>query len=133
MERCEEGTDDAALQACQGALSIGAEDEFSLHSRDRTAESAAWRTRASTHFLHRGPPLRPGDRGVALGLVALTEGNAHSDAVALAARGSALITLRRGGEALAALRQAQTLAPSMPELQARIAQAKQLACGGTAQ
>ena len=71
--------------------------------------------------------LRPGDRGVALGLVALTEGNAHSDAVALAARGSALITLRRGSEALAALRQAQTLAPSMPELQARIAQAKQLA------
>ena len=127
LERCEKGSDDAALQACQGALSKGAEDEFSLHSRIALLSRQRGELAPALTSYIAAHQLRPGDRGVALGLVALTEGNAHSDAVALAARGSALITLRRGSEALAALRQAQTLAPSMPELQARIAQAKQLA------
>jgi hypothetical protein len=57
----------------------------------------------------------------------LTDAGSRSDAVSLAARGSALLTLRRGREALVALRQAQTLAPSMPDLRARIVQAQKLA------
>ena len=48
--------------------------------------------------------------------------------MALAARGSALLTLKRGAEALAVAGQAQSLAPSMPDLRAQIAQAQVLAC-----
>ena len=71
--------------------------------------------------------LKPGDRGVALGIVALTDAGPRKDAVSLAARGSALLTLKRGREALAALQQAQALAPAMPDLKARIAKAQTLA------
>ena len=62
----------------------------------------------------------------ALGIVALTDSGTHRDAVTWAARGAALLTLKRGSEALAALRQAQTLAPGIPELRAQLAQAEML-------
>ena len=127
LGRCDKGTDDAALQACQHALLKGAEDEFSLHSRIALLSRQRGELAQALASYIAAHELRPGDRGVALGLVTLTEGNAGSDAVALAARGSALITLRRGSEALAALRQAQTLDPSMKDLKTRIAQAQELA------
>jgi tetratricopeptide (TPR) repeat protein len=127
LTQCQQGEGDAALQACEAALLPGAGDEFAIHSRmamlyqQRNLQAPALASYIAANA------LKPGDRGVALGIVALTDGNARGDAMALAARGSALITLKRGNEALAALRQAQSLAPTMPDLRAQIAQAQKLA------
>lgn len=124
---CREKSDDAAVAACQSALLRGADDEFSVHTRlaqiyqQRNQPAAALTSYIAANSLKRG------DRNVALGIVALTDANSHRDAVTWAARGSALLTLKRGTDALAALRQAQALAPGMPELRVQIVQAQALA------
>jgi tetratricopeptide (TPR) repeat protein len=127
MTQCQRGEGDAALQACQAALLRGASDEFTIHSRlaqlyqQRNQPGPALASYIAADALHGG------DRGVALGIVAVTDANPRKDAVTMAARGSALLTLGRGREAVAALKQAQALAPSMPDLKARIAKAQTLA------
>ena len=127
LAQCQRGEGDAALQSCQAALLRGASDEFTIHSRlaqlyqQRNQPGPALASYVAADALHGG------DRGVALGIVAVTDANPRKDAVTLAARGSALLTLGRGREALAALKQAQALAPSMPDLKARIAKAQTLA------
>lgn len=124
---CQAGSDDAALAACQAALLRGAEDEFLVHARlaqiyqRRNQPAAALTSYVAANSLKRG------DRNVALGIVGLTNNDTHRDAVAWAARGSSLLTLGRGTEALAALKQAQAIAPTMPELREQIAQAQVLA------
>jgi tetratricopeptide (TPR) repeat protein len=127
LSQCQRGDGDAALQSCQAALLRGASDEFTVHSRlaqlyqQRNQPGPALASYIAADALHGG------DRGVALGIVAVTDANPRKDAVTLAARGSALLTLGRGREALAALKQAQVLAPSMPDLKVRIAKAQTLA------
>jgi tetratricopeptide (TPR) repeat protein len=127
LASCQTRSDDAGVAACQAALLRGADDEFAVHTRlaqiyqQRNQPAAALTSYIAANSLKRG------DRNVALGIVALTESGAHRDAVTWAARGSALLTLSRGSEALAALRQAETLAPAMPELRAQLAQAEKLA------
>jgi tetratricopeptide (TPR) repeat protein len=127
MSQCQRGEGDTALQSCQAALLRGASDEFTIHSRlaqlyqQRNQPGPALASYIAADALHGG------DRGVALGIVAVTDANPRKDAVTMAARGSALLTLGRGREALAALKQAQALAPSMPDLKARIAKAQALA------
>jgi cytochrome c-type biogenesis protein CcmH/NrfG len=127
LSNCQTGSDDAALASCQAALLRGADDEFAVHTRlaqiyqQRNQPAPALTSYIAANTLKRG------DRNVALGIVALTDSGAHRDAVTFAARGAALLTLKRGSEALAALRQAQTLAPGMPELRAQLAQAETLA------
>jgi tetratricopeptide (TPR) repeat protein len=126
LAQCQRGDGDAALQSCQAALLRGATDEFTIHSRlaqlyqQRNQPGPALASYIAADALHGG------DRAVALGIVAVTDANPRKDAVTMAARGSALLTLGRGREALAALKQAQALAPSMPDLKARIAKAQTL-------
>jgi tetratricopeptide (TPR) repeat protein len=127
LSTCQKGADDAALAACQAALLRGADDEFTVNTRlaqlyqqrNQPASALAAYIAANT--------LKRGDRNVALGIVALTESGAHRDAVAWAARGAALLTLKRGTEARAALKQALALAPAMPDLRSEIAQAEAIA------
>jgi tetratricopeptide (TPR) repeat protein len=127
LSQCQRGDGDGALQACQAALLRGVSDEFAIHSRlgqlyqQRNQPGQALGSYIAAESLHGG------DRGVALGIVAVTDANPRRDAVTMAARGSALLTLGRGREALVALKQAQTLAPSMPDLKAQIAKAQRLA------
>lgn len=98
------------------ALLRGAADEFTIHSRlaqlyqQRNQPGPALASYIAADTLHGG------DRGVALGIVAVTDASPRKDAVTLAARGSALLTLGRGREALAAMKQAQAqaLARSQP-------------------
>ena len=71
--------------------------------------------------------LKQNDKSVALAIVALTDSTGRRDAMALAARGSSLLTLGRATEALQALRQAQALAPALPKIKAQVAQAEQAA------
>jgi cytochrome c-type biogenesis protein CcmH/NrfG len=127
LSSCQAGSDDAALASCQAALLRGADDEFAVHTR--LAQIYQQRNQpgpALTSYIA-ASSLKRGDRNVALGIVALTDSAAPRDAVTWAARGAALLTLKRGSEALAALRQAQTLAPGIPELRVQLAQADTLA------
>jgi hypothetical protein len=64
---------------------------------------------------------------VALAIVALTDSTGRRDALALAARGSSLLTLGRATEALQTLRQAEALAPALPKIRTEVAQAEQAA------
>jgi tetratricopeptide (TPR) repeat protein len=105
----------------------GAEDEFLVHTRVAQINQQRNQPAAALTSYIAANALKPGNRNVALGIVALTDAVSHRDAVAWAARGSALMTLNRGADALAALKQAQSLAPSMPDLRAQIAQAEKLA------
>jgi tetratricopeptide (TPR) repeat protein len=126
LSLCQKGSGDAALQACQGALMQGSDDEFAIQSRMGLLYQQRNQPAPALASYIAANAVKPGDRGVALGIVALTDANATNDAMAFAARGSALITLKRGREALAALKQAQSLAPTMPDLRAQIAHAQKL-------
>jgi hypothetical protein len=127
LSTCQKGAGDAALAACQVALLRGAEDEFSVHTRVAQLNQQRNQPAAALTSYIAANTLKPGDRNVALGIVALTDAVSQRDAVAWSARGSALLTLNRGSDALVALKQAQSLAPSMPDLRAQIARAEKLA------
>ncbi|MBC8027436.1 MAG: tetratricopeptide repeat protein [Steroidobacteraceae bacterium] len=127
LSQCQRGDGDVALAACQAALLRGASDEFTIHSRLAQLHQQRNQPGAALASYIAANALQGGDRGVALGIVAVTDADSRKDAVSLAARGSALLTLGRGREALAALKQAQTLAPSLPDLKAQIARAQTLA------
>jgi hypothetical protein len=71
--------------------------------------------------------LRHGDKGVALAILALLQTTQRKDAIALAARGSSLVTLGRAHEALAPLRQAKALQPELPDIDQQIRTAEALA------
>jgi len=126
LSSCQAGSDDAALASCQAALLRGADDEFAVHTRLAQIYQQRAQPGPALNSYIAANSLKRGDRNVALGIVALTDSGTHRDAVTWAARGAALLTLKRGSEALAALRQAQTLAPGIPELRAQLAQAEML-------
>ena len=71
--------------------------------------------------------LRQGDKGVALAILALLQSTQRKDAIALAARGSSLVTLGRAREALAPLRQAKALESELPDIDQQIKTAEALA------
>ena len=71
--------------------------------------------------------LRPGDKGVALAILVLLDSTQRKDAIALAARGSSLVTLGRAREAVAALRQAKSLEPELPDINRDLLAAEALA------
>lgn len=127
LSLCQKASGDPALQACEGALLQGSDDEFAIHSRMALLYQQRNQPAPALASYIAANAVKPGDRGVALGIVALTDSSPRNDAMALAARGSALLTLRRGNDALLALRQAQALAPALPEIRAQIAQATKLA------
>jgi tetratricopeptide (TPR) repeat protein len=127
LSQCQRGDGDGALAACQAALLRGSADEFTIHSRLAQLHQRRNQPGPALASYIAADALQGGDRGVALGIVAVTDADPRKDAVSLAARGSALLTLGRGREALSALKQAQTLAPSLPDLKARIAKAQALA------
>jgi tetratricopeptide (TPR) repeat protein len=127
LATCRAGNDDAALAACQAALLRGADDEFTVHTRLAQIYQQRNQPAPALTSYYAANALKAGDRNVALGIVALTDALTNRDAVAWAARGSALLTLQRGSEALSALQHAQALAPGMPELRVQIVQAQALA------
>jgi tetratricopeptide (TPR) repeat protein len=124
---CNSGSGAAAVQVCDAALVRGAPDEFTIQRRkglllQRMGESS----RALDAYIA-ADAVKSGDRSVALAIVSLTDDGKRSDAIALAARGSALLTLERGRDALAALRQARALSPGLPDLGRKLAAAERLA------
>ncbi|HKT74241.1 MAG TPA: tetratricopeptide repeat protein [Steroidobacteraceae bacterium] len=125
--KCQTGTGQGALDACQAALLHGSDDEFAIRERQAILLQSTGKPAEALDAYIAADNLRQDDRSVALAIVALTQSTDRQDAVALAARGSALLTLERGRESLEALRQAQSLAPELPGLKQQLARAQALA------
>jgi tetratricopeptide (TPR) repeat protein len=124
---CSSGSGAAAVAACDAALVRGATDEFVIQRRKGMLLQVMGESSQALDAYIAADSLRSGDRSVALAIVSLTESPERRDAIGLAARGSALLTLGRGSDAVAALRQAQVLAPSVPDLRRKLAAAERLA------
>lgn len=124
---CEATAGVASVDACQAALLHGAPDEFALLKRKGILLQGMDRSDPALDAFIAADVIRQDDKSVALAIVALTDSTGRKDALALAARGSALLTLGRPTESLKALQQAQALAPSLPGIQAQLARAQQAA------
>jgi tetratricopeptide (TPR) repeat protein len=117
----------ASVDACQAALLHGAPDEFVLLKRKGILLQGMDRSDPALDAFIAAHVIRQDDKSVALAIVALTDSTGRKDALALAARGSALLTLGRPTESLKTLQQAQALAPALPGIEAQLARAKQAA------
>lgn len=117
----------ASVDACQAALLHGAPDEFALLRRKGVLLQGIDRPDPALDAFIAADVLNRGDKSVALAIVTLTARTGRKDALALAARGSALLTLGRPAEALQALQQARSLAPGLPGIEAQLARAGQAA------
>lgn len=124
---CKSATDADALQACDVAIVHGDENEFALLKRKAMLLQVANQSAAALDAYIAANRLQQGDRSIALAIVALSDSTARKDAVALTARGSALLTLNRAVDAVGALRQALALTPGAPEVMGQLARAQQLA------
>ena len=90
----------------------------------------AWRSlRKRSMRTLRANLLKSDDKAVAARHRGAHQSTGRNDALTLAARGSALLTLGRGTEAVAALRQAQQLSPTLPDVKLHLAAAEKLAQG----
>jgi tetratricopeptide (TPR) repeat protein len=126
QQRCMTGDGEAALAACQSVLSRDAPDEFDVTRRIAILHQTANQSSRALDAYIAANSLRRGDKSVALAIVALVDSTGRSDAVALAARGSSLVTLGRAREAIASLKQAETLAPGLPDVANLMAAAERL-------
>lgn len=127
LSQCEHDSADAALQACQLALLRGASDEFFVHQRKGILLQGMDKPSQALDSYIAANLLQANDRSVALAIVALTGSTGRKDALALSARGNALLTLGRGAEGLQALRQAQALSPALPDIRVRLVVAETVA------
>jgi tetratricopeptide (TPR) repeat protein len=127
LKRCTDGDGDAALQACKSVLVKGAPNEFEITLRMALLQQSTNQASQALDSYIAANTLRHGDKGVALAILALLPSTQRKDAIALAARGSSLMTLGRANEALAPLRQAKALEPELPEIDQQIRAAETLA------
>jgi tetratricopeptide (TPR) repeat protein len=127
VSQCEGNADTAAADACQAALLRGSQDEFALLRRRGILLQSLDKPEQALDAFIAANVLKQNDKSVALAIVALTDSTGRRDAMALAARGSSLLTVGRATEGLQALRQAEALAPALPKIKAQVAQAEQAA------
>jgi tetratricopeptide (TPR) repeat protein len=127
LDTCQRTTGPQALQACRSARMTGAEDEFAILKRTGILLQSADQPGAALDSYIAANLLKPGDRSTALAIMALSASTGRRDALTLAARGSALLTLGRAQEAVAPLKQALALAPDLPGAKAQLARAQRLA------
>jgi tetratricopeptide (TPR) repeat protein len=127
VSQCEGNADTGAADACQAALLRGSQDEFALLRRRGILLQSLGKPEQALDAFIAANVLKQNDKSVALAIVALTDSTGRRDAMALAARGTSLLTLGRAAEALQALRQAQALAPALPKIKVQVAQAEQAA------
>ena len=127
LKRCTDGDGDAALQACKSVLVKGAPNEFEITVRMALLQQSSNQASQALDSYIAANSLRHGDKGVALAILALLQSTQRKDAIALAARGSSLVTLGRAHEALAPLRQAKALEPELPDIDQQIKTAEALA------
>jgi tetratricopeptide (TPR) repeat protein len=126
QKRCADGQGDAALQACLAIVVKGASNEFELTKRIAILQQSTNQQGRALDSYIAANSLHPGDKSVALAILTLLNGTKRDDAVSLAAKGSSLLTLGRPAEAIAPLRQANALAPGLPEVVKQLAAAQAL-------
>lgn len=126
IERCMSADGDAALAACQAILAKGAASEFELLRRIGVLQQAANQPSKALDTYIAANSLRRGDKSVALAIVALVDSTGRSDALALAARGSSLVTLGRLRDGIASMEQAKALTPGLPGIGDQLAAAQRL-------
>ena len=127
ISQCQGGADAAAAAACQAALLPGSPDEPALLRRKGILLQSIDQPGQALDAFIAANALEHDDKSVALAIVALTDSTGRKDAVALAARGTSLLTLGRAEEAVQTLHQAATLAPALPGIKSEVAQAEQAA------
>lgn len=127
LSACMDSAGPTALQSCQSAMSPGGEDEFAIRKRIGTLLQTANQPSAALDSYISASQLKPGDRSIALSIVTLSESTGRNDALTLAARGSALLTLGRALDALTPLKQALALSPDTPGAKEQLARAERLA------
>jgi tetratricopeptide (TPR) repeat protein len=127
VSQCQGGADAAAADACQAALVPGSPDELTLLRRRGILLQSMDQPEQALDAFIAANVLQHDDKSVALAIVALTDSTGRKDAVALAARGTSLLTLGRAEEAVQTLHQAATLAPALPGIKTEVAQAEQAA------
>lgn len=127
LQRCTDGGGDGALQACKSVLVKGAPNEFEITVRIALLQQSTNQAAQALDSYIAANSLRHGDKGVALAILALLDSTQRKDAIALAARGSSLATLGRAREAVAALRQAKSLEPGLPDIDQQLTAAEALA------
>ena len=123
--QCQVSADAAAADACQAALLRGSTDEFTLLKRRGILLQSFDKPAQALDAFIAASVLKQDDKAVALAVVALTDSTGRKDALALAARGNALLLLGRPSDARQALRQAEALTPSLPGIKGQIAKAEQ--------
>jgi tetratricopeptide (TPR) repeat protein len=123
QNRCMEGSGDAGLRACQSLLVKGAANEFDITVRIAILQQSTNQAAQALDSYIAANTLRPGDKSVALATLALLDSTQRKDPIALAVRGSSLLTLGRASEAVEPLRQAYALAPNLPGLDKQLAAA----------
>jgi tetratricopeptide (TPR) repeat protein len=125
-QRCMSADGAAALGACQSILTKGAANEFDLLCRIGVLQQSANQPEKALDTYIVANSLRRGDKAVALAIVALADSTGRSDALALAARGSSLVTLGKVREGIASMQQARALTPGLPGIAEQLAAAQRL-------
>jgi tetratricopeptide (TPR) repeat protein len=120
LDTCETKAGDVGRRACESALLPGAPDEVTVFKRRGLLLQADNQPSPALDAYMAAARLEPGDRSVALAIVSLSDSTGREDALTLAARGRALMTLGRASEALEPLRQALRLAPDLAEAQIQL-------------
>ncbi len=127
LSACESQDSPAALQACDAAWLPGSPDELRLFKRRAVLLQVNHQPAGALQAYMSAARLKPADKATALGIVTLTEAMPDADALTLAARGAALMTLGRPAEAKRPLRAALRLAPSMAEARQQLREAESAA------
>lgn len=125
-ERCISAEGEAALGACRSILARGAANEFDLLRRIGVLQQAANQPSQALDTYIAANSIRRGDKAVALAIVALVDSTGRSDALALAARGSSLVTLGRVREGISSMQQAAALTPGLPGISEQLTAAQRL-------
>ena len=125
-ERCMNAEGETGLSACRSILVNGSPAEFEVTRRIAVLQQISNQHSKALDTYIAAHSLRRGDKAVASAIVALVDSTGRGDAVALAARGSSLVTLGRARDALVSMRQAQTLSPGLPGIDDRILAAEKM-------
>jgi tetratricopeptide (TPR) repeat protein len=120
LHECETEAGPAAERACESAWLPGAPDEVMVFKRRGLLLQNDSQPGASLDAYLAAARLAPRDRDVARAVVALCDSTDRSDAPTLAARGAALMTLGRPGDAILSLREALRLAPDYAGAKVRL-------------
>lgn len=124
LQKCTDESGESALKACQTILSVGSPNEFDVRLHIALLLQSAHQPAQALDSYIAANSLQPGNKAIALAILALLDSTQRQDALGLEARGSSLLALGRTSEALIALRQAVALAPALPDVQKQLAAAE---------